>query len=151
MNTTERKENTGYYLTKEWTELYTLTEHWKSDLIFYLEDTRFMRHLIEKYFLWLTKDENMVKVKHIAASVFKTELEADQLLKNIVTHLLHLEELTENPFAFDAHQFREEHALLELEIAAFVKKYRENKSLAFSLTEHVMESENLIYLMEKWS
>ena len=39
--------------------IYILTEYWKNDLEFYRDDLRFLQHLIDKYFIWMTQKENL--------------------------------------------------------------------------------------------
>jgi hypothetical protein len=41
----------------DWQKLYILTEHWKSDLLFYKQDLKFLHHFIDKYFLRISKRE----------------------------------------------------------------------------------------------
>ena len=54
-----------------WQELYILTDHWKSDLDFYKDDLRFLHHLIDKYIIWITKDDNLNMVKDIEKNLFE--------------------------------------------------------------------------------
>ncbi len=54
-----------------WQELYILTDHWKSDLEFYKDDLRFLHHLIDKYIIWITKDDNLNLVKNIQKNLFE--------------------------------------------------------------------------------
>ena len=39
----------NYINEASWEQLYVLTEHWKSDLVFYHKDLRFLHLLIDKY------------------------------------------------------------------------------------------------------
>ena len=55
----------------KWQELYVLTDHWKSDLAFYKDDLRFLHHLIDKYIIWITKDENLNMVQDIKKILFE--------------------------------------------------------------------------------
>ena len=48
---------------RDWQEMYVLSEHWRSDLEFYKDDLLFLHHLVDKYFIWITKSENLELVK----------------------------------------------------------------------------------------
>ena len=54
---------------------------------------------------------------------------------------LDLAELIDDPFKYDSHKFRTEHEVLENEIAAFLKKFREVKKETFAVSEQVIEKE----------
>ena len=59
-----RNRPKGNYIHKaDWQQLYRLTEHWKSDLQFYNDDLIFLHHLIEKYFMWISRKENIDMVR----------------------------------------------------------------------------------------
>lgn len=71
-----------------WEELYVLAEHWKSDLLFYKDDLRFLHHLIDKYFIWITKAENMAMVKAIKTDIVKLGTTCDDLLDKVGKHII---------------------------------------------------------------
>lgn len=133
----------------DWKELYVLTNHWKSDLLFYKDDLKFLHHLIDKYFIWITKKDNLDEVQKIGASILKDTEECNLLLKKTDKHLTHLSSLIEEPLKHNSGEFRDEHQELEDEIAFFVKKVRENRKELFTITERVLEREQLANLMEK--
>jgi hypothetical protein len=137
------RPNGTYIFEAEWQDLYVLTEHWKSDLLFYKDDLRFLDHLIDKYFIWLTKKENIDQVRAIEESLIATELNCSKLIKRIKTHIKHLAELIDNPFAYDSHKFRTEHQILEDDFTKFIKLFRKNRQEVFKITEHVIDTEEL--------
>jgi len=55
------KADRSYLANSSWQDLYARTEHWKSDIEFYRDESRFLRTLIDKYFIWLIKDGNSPK------------------------------------------------------------------------------------------
>jgi hypothetical protein len=132
-----------------WTELYTLTEHWSSDLDFYLIELHFLRDLINKYFIWLSNDENIENVQHQKDMVIKMEKRLTEVSDKIKKHLGHLEELMENAFTQDEQIFRDEHALLEDQIVEFTKSFRNLKKEVFVSTSRVLEEEHLNHLIDK--
>lgn len=133
----------------DWKELYVLTNHWKSDLLFYKDDLKFLHHLIDKYFIWITKKDNLDEVQKIGARNLKDTEECNLLLKKTDEHLAHLSSLIEEPLKHNSGEFRDEHQELEDEIAFFIKKVRENRKELFSITARVLESEQLVNLMEQ--
>lgn len=147
MSDFRNRPNGNYIFEANWQELYVLTEHWKSDLLFYQDDLKFLDHLIDKYFIWLTKKENLDQVREIVNGLVKTDKLCSTLLKEVNKHLSHLAGLIDDPFKYDSHKFRTEHQLLEDKLADFVKTFRENRKKVFAVTEHVIESEKLEHLI----
>jgi len=144
MNDFRNRPKDNYIHEADWQKLYTLTEHWKSDLMFYKDDLKFLHHLIDKYFLWLSKKENIDMVQEIEVNLLKVDKKCASLLDRANKHLHHLTELIDNPFAYDSHQFRAEHEILEDELTQFVKDFRKNRKEVFAITEHVIDSEEFI-------
>ena len=127
--------------TAEYQQLYTLTEHWQSDLQFYKGDLHFLYHLIDKYFIWLTHEENLNKMRKIASDLSENGKKCNELLAKTSKHLDHLIELIDDPFKYDSHKFRSEHEKLENEIASFVKKFWKIKRDTFVISEQIIEKE----------
>lgn len=145
MDTPKEKE---YAQQAPWAELYVLTEHWKSDLEFYNDDLRFLHHLIDKYFMWITKNENLDMVKEIKVNLFKVNKKCKDLLEKVGKHLIQVGHLVENPNEKNAGITKMEHEHLEDEVSSFVKSFRENRKEVFSITEYVINSESLASIME---
>jgi hypothetical protein len=131
-----------------WNELYVLTEHWKSDIEFYRDDLRFLHHLIEKYFIWITKPENLELVKELQQGLFGLNKKSDDLREKTGKHLIQLGKLVENPNSGNAGVIKTEHEHLEEEITDFVKEFRRNRKEVFVLTEYIIDSEDLVRMME---
>lgn len=144
MNEFRNRPKDDYILEADWSKLYVLTEHWKSDLLFYKDDLTFLHHLIDKYFLYLSKRENIDRVQEIEVNLLKVDKQCASLLEKTTKHLMHLAELMDNPFAYDSHKFREEHANLEDRLAQFVKDFRKNRKEVFTITEHIIDGEELV-------
>jgi len=127
--------------TAEYQQLYILTEHWKSDLQFYKDDLRFLHHLIDKYFIWLTHKEHLDEMRDLVSGLSEIGKNCDLLIKKITEHQSHLAELIDAPFKYDSHKFRTEHEELENEIASFIKKFRKIKKETFAVSEQVINKE----------
>jgi len=131
-----------------WQELYVLTQHWKKDLEFYKDDLRFLLGLIDKYFIWITENENLDSVRKIGRNLLKISEKSEDLLEKVNKHILQLGKLVERPDKVESRIFRLEHEHLEDEIADFVKSYRENRKEVFTITEYVVDNEKLVHLLK---
>ena len=144
MSDFRNRPNGTYIFEAKWEELYILTKHWKSDLLFYKDDLKFLDHLIDKYFIWISKKEDIDAVRSINNSILETAKKCSDLLKKVEKHLMHLANLIEDPFKYDAHQFRTEHQQLEDDITNFVKEFRRNRIEVFEVTKLVIESDEFV-------
>ena len=127
-----------------WQELYVLSKQWKSDLMFYTDDIRFLHHLIDKYFLWISKKEHIDKVQEMELNLLKVDKECALLLERTKQHLQHLSQISDETFRNDSHQFRAEHETLEVDLAQFVKDFRKNRKEVFKIKEYIIEGEELV-------
>lgn len=144
-----RKRPKGeFFVAAKWPQLYALTQHWISDLQFFKDDLNFLNKLIDKYFIWITRDENLEAVSKIQESLRKTRNKCTDLLAKTEKHLQQLGNMTEEEKE-DSRVFRLEHEHLENEITDFVKEFRKNRREVFSITEHIMDSEQLAGLAGK--
>lgn len=130
-----------------WEELYVLTQHWKSDLDFYKDEMQFLNNLINKYFIWMTKDENIDKVRLMVVNLSKLEKQRILLATDIKKHLSHIAGIMESAFTHNEQAFRDEHAALEEKMVLLIKDIRKVKKEVFAITEHIMESERLQHLL----
>jgi hypothetical protein len=138
------RPNGTYIFDANWEELYFLTKHWKSDLLFFKDDLIFLDHLIDKYFIWISKKKDSEAVRKIDNSILETAKKCTDLLKRVDKHLTHLANLIENPFKHDSNTFRAEHQQLEDDITNFVKVFRNNRKEVFEVTKLVIESDEFI-------
>lgn len=127
----------------KWQELYILTDHWKSDLDFYKDDLRFLHHLIDKYFIWITKDDNLKMVKDIEKNLFEIKKKSVDLMEELIIHQGNLGLMVENPVQSSNPQFLKDHEILEEKVANFVKLFRSNRKEVFNITEYIIDSEEL--------
>lgn len=133
----------------DWQKLYVLTNHWKSDLLFYKDDLKFLHNLIDKYFIWITKKNNLKDVQQVGTLILEDTRQCRLLLEKAEKHLSHLANLIDEPFKNNSAQFRDEHQELEDDIALFAKTIRENRKQLFAVTERVLDDEQLVQLMGK--
>ena len=140
MTTFGSRPKDNYIMKAEWKQLYALTEHWQSDLIFHRDEIKFLYHLVNKYIMWLTRYEEVEMVRKIRKILAEIRSECQELLAKVEIHIGHFSDLMENPFAHDSQIFRNEHEALEDEIAAFAKRFRFAKKETFKVTESLMDS-----------
>lgn len=144
MNNFRNRPKGRYIHESNWQQLYVLTEHWKSDLEFYNDDLKFLHRLIDKYFIWMSKKENIDLVRDIEIGLLEMDNQSSMLLQEVNKHIHHLAELIDNPLAYDSQIFRTEHEKLEDDLAAFVKDFRKNRKEVFMVTEHVIDGEEMV-------
>lgn len=140
-----RSRPKGNFIRKSrWQELYALTEHWKSDLLFYRDDLKFLRHLVDKYFIWIKGQDNLEGISRVGEQILTRTRECDELLEMVNKQMAHLPKgMEEALIRYDSKEFRTKNAELEDEIARFIKNVRENRVQLFKITEYAMDSENL--------
>jgi hypothetical protein len=148
MNTQKNDTELDFLKDGPWNELYILTEHWRSDLQFYHDDLRFLHHLIDKYFMWIAKSENLDLVKELKKGLFNLNTNCNDLLEMVKKHRNQLGYLVEDPNKGDAGIIKTEHEHLEEEFANFVKSFRQNRKEVFAITEYVIDSEELANIFD---
>lgn len=131
-----------------WQELYILTGHWNSDLQFYSDDLGFLHHLIDKYVIWITRQENLDLVHSIKMNLFRTKKKCTKLLEKIDGHRKQLAYLIENPDSSAAEGIKTAHEQLEKRMADFLKTFRENRKEIFRISEYIIDSEKLANIMQ---
>lgn len=141
------RPKSDYLKTASWDEFYILTEHWQSDMEFYRDELRFLKNLLVKYFVWLTKEENVSDVHDMVTRLDNLDRKRDDISEKIQLHLHDIELLIENAFSHDEQKFRDDQSQLEEDIAQFVKDVRKAKNEVFKLAEYVIESEKLEHLL----
>lgn len=120
--------------------LYALTERWKTDLLFYRDDLKFLRHLEDKYFLWIKAETDLEGIRIVGESILKDSRDCDELLQAVDKHLFELAQIIEESLNTDQSIFIERHAELEADIAQFVKNSRENRKQLFKISEYAISA-----------
>ena len=141
------RPKSNYLLDAEWQELHALTSHWQSDIVFFGDELRFIDILIDKYFTSLVDKENIAVTKDVAAKLTDIRKTHESLYQKVLKHLRHIENLMVDPFASDASAFRNEHQMLEDELVAFVKGFRDIKNRVFQLTDRIAKTEKQKHLI----
>jgi hypothetical protein len=131
-----------------WEELYFVAKHWRSDLDFYKDELRFLHNLIAKYLIWITKKENLKRVGDIRQKEHHLTLRAEELYQKVSSHLEMAVNIVNGGEKAVKKEFFTTHAELEIEIADFVKSFRESRKEVFIVTEYVLDSEELRNILD---
>lgn len=146
MNKMRIRPKSDYLQTASWENIYVLSEHWQSDLYFFRDEIRFLDTLFSKYFIWMTKEENISKIQNLVTQLEGLKKKNEELSNQLNTQFSHITLLMENAFSHDDQKFRDEHEKLEENITKFFKDFRALKKEVFEIMEHVLESEKLKHL-----
>lgn len=101
--------------------------------------------MLDKYFIWINDDNNVLHVEKLAVKIDKLEFKRNDINLRTIKHLRHIEEIIENEFAYSAQSFRDEHEKLEEEIVSFHKEFKQLKQEVYRVTEYILESENIAH------
>lgn len=129
-------------------QLYILSGHWKTDLRFYRDDLRFLHHLIDKYFIWITKKEHVDKVLKLKVKLHRLQAKSEDLLQKVLEHQNQLGKCVEMTNGSEEGINIKNHAHLEDEMAAFVKSFRLNRKEVMKLSGYIIDSEALSNILE---
>lgn len=149
MDTLASRPKGPYIFEADWKSLYFLTKHWISDLTFYRDDLRFLHHVMHDYFVWLFDEDRAIEGSQIMQKLENLNLQREALILQTQEHLTHLADLINDPFKYDSHVFRSEHAALEEEIVKFIKDYRICKKEALSISKGIVSSEGFMNQLGK--
>jgi hypothetical protein len=126
MNDFRNISKDNYSQEGAWQKLYVLSEQWKSNLLFYKDDIRFLHHLIDTYSLWISKNARIERMQEMEVNLLKVDKECALLLERTICQLQYLAQSNDEPFRHDSHQFRAEHKIFEEELAQLVKDFKTN-------------------------
>jgi hypothetical protein len=138
-----------YLHSASWDELYTITKHWQSESDFYNYEINFLKKLIDKYFIWMTRKENIAQVRKLVIQLSTLEHEHQEIGNAILKHLNHITAYLENAFSHDEQLFRFEHSVLLQRIEEFTNEFRNVKKEVFEISEEVLDHKKLQLLLEK--
>ena len=143
MSTTNMHEGTQAIRNDQWGELYIIAEHWQSDLEFYRDDLRFLHHLVDKYFIWITKSENLELVRELMFQLVNLEKDCKDLISKVQDHRSELSKFSREMEHKSMEEVAEYHGQLHTKISEFVKGFRQNRTEVFRITEYIIDSEEL--------
>ena len=119
-----------YLMVAPWEELYELTEYWKEELAFYLEELQFFDNLVT---VWEGPDREAPELRQMLDD---TRLQLRTLMNQADTHLAHIGKVVREFDNSDDELFRDEHDVLEDNIHAFTVAFRQLKQKLFNTVKH---------------
>jgi hypothetical protein len=125
------RPKSDYIMLAAWEDLYKLTEYWKKELEFYLDEVRFFDNLIGYY---NTGEES--ELNELVDLVKQTRAELRTIMVQTDEHLAHLGKVIKEVNKKEDNLFREEHNVLEDNINAFTQAFRQLKNKIYSKLEH---------------
>lgn len=139
----------NYLHSASWDELHAITKHWQSNNDFYHYEINFLKKLIDKYFIWMTKKENIAQVRKLVLQLGTLDERHRDIGDAIFKHLNHIALYLENSFSHDEQLFRFEHSVLLQRIEEFNIEFRNVKKEIFEISEKVLDHKKLQLLLEK--
>lgn len=130
-----------------WEPKYSIVKTWESELAFYTDELNFFKSLINRFFVWLIRKENILNLQHLMAEIKQSEKKNNDLLDKVRNHKLHIEHLIQNIFTHNEDQFVTEHIELEKALKDHFIDIKQLKSSLFLNTEEVISSEKLSHLL----
>lgn len=128
-------------------ELYSLDEHWKSDMDYYKDEIKFLQDLTAKYYLWLEEEPEAEDLNKLIQSLRELNQTQEDLSAQVLKDMNEIEQLGENPFAYNEQGLRDERVQLEEDITNFIYDLRIVKKSIFEATERVLSHEKLQHLL----
>jgi hypothetical protein len=151
MNTYRQRPKGSFTEEASWEELYRLAKIWQTDIEFYQDDSRFLQHLLDKYFIWIIEKDSYQMVSNLQNNLLKITAKGEDLLKKIEIHLEKLAGMVEHPSSMESRVLRLEHAHMEDEIHDFTALFRGNRKSIFMMVENVVMNEKVKHLLSNFS
>lgn len=130
-------------------QMYSVTEHWQSDMKFFYDEVLFFKNLVDKYiFMNLLQESNIASSQKTTAELLKLDNQQVNLARKLEEHNKHLVSLIENPFSHSMQECKDEHVMLETAIADFVNNFRSAKKNIFRLAETAINSQKSKHLLK---
>ena len=127
--------STGFLHQFSVEELYVLTTHWMSDIVFFEQEINYFQSLIVRYFLPNMGEGNMMLIESLSSNFESLELRKEQLRSKIVEHQTRLSELLEVSEVENEAELNAMHSDLEGKLFDFIKALRQIKLEFFNATK----------------
>jgi hypothetical protein len=122
-------------------QIYIATRHWLNDMLFFDDEVRFLKLLLDKYFIFSLNDDNVNRIQLINEHLKRVNIYKQIIRDEMTTHQANLDRTittnTENRETF----LNMEHERLEDEIKDLGRRFKEVKSEIFSITELLLRND----------
>ena len=127
--------STGFLHQFSVEELYVLTTHWQSDIVFFEQEINYFQSLITRYFLPNVEEQNVLLIKSISSHFEFLNNRKEQLKENILEHQNRLSILLDSSHVENEAEFNVFHSDLEGKLFDFIKSLRQIKLEFFNATK----------------
>jgi hypothetical protein len=130
-------------------QIYIETGHWLNDMAFYDDEIRFLKSLLDKYFIFLLSDEHVNRIQLLSAQLSKIDMVKNLIRKDILKHRENLDATLTNNTPKREDFLSLEHTRLQEELADQTKGFKAIKNEIFQISELVIKSDKLSKLIKK--
>lgn len=127
--------STGFLHQFSVEELYVVTTHWLSDIVFFEQEINYFQSLITRYFLPNVKEDNMMLIKSLSTHFESMHARKDQLRISIIEHQSQLSDLLDKSHIENESELNVVHTSLEGKLFDFIKTLRQIKMEFFNATK----------------
>ena len=116
-------------------ELYVLTTHWLSDIVYFEQEISYFQSLISRYFLPNVEEENVLLIKSLSSHFESLTLRKEQLRSSIIEHQEKLSKMLDEIHVEDESHYNATHSAIESKFFDFIKTLRQVKPEFFNATK----------------
>lgn len=127
--------STGFLHQFSVEELYVVTTHWLSDIIFFEQEITYFQSLITRYFLPNVEEDHMILIKSLSSNFESLHGRKDQLRISIIEHQSQLSDLLDKNHVENESELNVVHTNLEGKFFDFIKALRQIKMEFFNATK----------------
>ncbi|MBC7915434.1 MAG: hypothetical protein H7Y07_15085 [Pyrinomonadaceae bacterium] len=127
--------STGFMHEFSTEELYVLTTHWLSDIVFFEQEIHYFQSLITRYFLPNVEEDNAMIIEGLQNQLNKLDVKKTTLRKGILEHQSKLSALLDQSHAETEAYFNAQNSNLEGELFDFIRHLRQVKLEFFTATK----------------
>lgn len=123
-------------------QLYNENKQHIGDLLFFEDEVRFLKSLLDQYFLLQLKDDYVNKIQMISSNLQQLQLVKDNITKDTLTHQGNLEVKFKDIVTHDIYFFRIEGERINEEMNDLNRSFRTIKKEIFHLSKHMASLNN---------
>lgn len=138
-----RKTADNYNHQADWQKMFLRTTTWKTDLLFYKQDLRFVQLVLNRYFGTGSDIKKVTIEPDKEINIEHLHRYCNTLIQETNYHIKELAVLIKDPFKHRYTDFQRENKYLKDDIANFAKTLRRLRKDVFHITEAVLENKQL--------